>query len=66
MEIVFDAILSQLKIDDKGGGYLITLSVPETDKEEISNLVLSGKVVFKVVMLSEEKRYNKEEDESSH
>lgn len=52
MELVFEALLSQLKIDEKGGGYLLTLSIPETDKEELAALLASGKTVWRVVMLS--------------
>lgn len=53
MQVVFSALLSQIKIDEKGGGYLVTLSVPECDKEEMGQLLVSGPQVFKCALISD-------------
>jgi hypothetical protein len=52
MELVFDALFSQIKIDEKGGGYLLTLSIPESDRDQVGQLIAAGTQVFKCVLVS--------------
>lgn len=53
MKIIFKCLLQNFKIDEKDGGYVVSLSVPEIEKMEMGRLISAGKQVFQCVLLND-------------